>query len=118
MTSLPGFTESPFTHEGRTRTVFRRGSGPAVVVMTQIPGITPPVKAFAEGVPAAGFTVFMPHLFGPPGKPMTVPYALAQIARVCISREFRVLAARESSPITEWLRALCRSAHAEIGGKG
>jgi dienelactone hydrolase len=118
MTSLPGFTESPFTHEGVTRTVFRRGSGPAVVVMTEIPGITPAVKGFAERVAAAGFTVFMPHLFGPPGKPLTAPYALAEIARACISREFHILATRASSPITEWLRALCRSAHAEIGGKG
>jgi len=118
MTSLPGFTASPFTYDGVTRTIFRRGQGPAVVVMTEIPGITPAVAGFAEKVAAAGFTVFMPHLFGEPGKPMTVPYALGQIARVCISREFSVLAARESSPIIEWMRALCRAAHAELGGKG
>src|SRR4051812_23848658 len=75
MTSLPGFTASPFTHEGVTRTVFRRGAGPAVLVMTEIPGITPQVRGFAERVAAAGFTVFMPHLFGTPDKPMTMPYA-------------------------------------------
>lgn len=118
MSSLTGFTESPFTHDGVTRSVFRRGTGPAIVVMSELPGITPFVAAFAERLAAEGFTVFMPHLFGEPGKPPTVPYALGVLARACVSREFRVLAARESSPITDWLRALCRAAHAEIGGKG
>jgi dienelactone hydrolase len=116
--SLPGFTETSFTHDGATRTVFRRGSGPGVIVMTEIPGITPPVAAFATRVADEGFGVYMPHLFGPPGKPMTFPYALQQITRACISREFSVLASRQSSPITDWLRALCRHAHAEQGGKG
>lgn len=116
--SLPGFTASSFTHEETTRTIFRRGKGPGVVIMTEIPGITPAVKAFAERVVAEGFTVFLPHLFGPPGKAMSAGYAVAEIARVCISREFTVLAARGSSPITTYLRALCRSVYAELGGKG
>lgn len=116
--SLPGFTDFPFAHDGVTRTVYRRGAGPAVIVMPEIPGITPPVAAFAERVAAAGFTTFVAGLFGTPGKPFSVPYALQQIAGACISREFAVLAAEASSPITEWLRALCRHAHAELGGKG
>lgn len=118
MVDLPGFTSGTFTHDGATRTVYRRGSGPGVVVMHEIPGITPPVAAFARRVADAGFTAVMPHLFGTPGKPLGVPYMLGQLARACISREFRVLAARESSPITDWLRALCRSVHAELGGPG
>jgi dienelactone hydrolase len=116
--TLPGFDETTFTHDGEARAVYRRGSGPGVVVMTEIPGITPPVAAFAARVAAEGFTVFMPDLFGTPGKPMTPGYVLQQITRACVSREFSVLAARESSPITHWLRALCRHAHAELGGKG
>ena len=116
--ALPGFTASPFTFEETTRTIFRRGEGPGVVIMTEIPGITPQVKRFAERVAAEGFTVFLPQLFGTPGREMSVPYALEQIARACVRREFSVLAARGSSPITIYLRALCRSAHAELGGKG
>jgi dienelactone hydrolase len=38
--------------------------------------------------------------------------------RACISREYHVLASRESSPVTDWLRALCRSLHEELGGPG
>ncbi len=116
--SLPGFTDAPFTHDGLTRTVYRRGAGPGVVIMPEIPGITPPVAAFAERVAAAGFTAFVASLFGTPGKPRSPLYILEQIAGACVSREFSVLAANASSPITEWLRALCRHAHAELGGKG
>ena len=115
---LEGFRQSPFTHDGSTRDVYRKGEGTAVVVMTEIPGITPPVIRFAERVAAEGFTVFLPHLFGPPGAPFTFGGVLSQISRVCVSREFSVLAAHASSPITDWLRALCRHAHAECGGPG
>lgn len=116
--SLPGFTETTFTHDGTTRTVYRRGTGPGVVIMPEIPGITPPVAAFAARVAEAGFTTFTASLFGTPGKPMTPLYVAEQITRACISREFSVLAANASSPVTVWLRALCRHVHAELGGKG
>ncbi len=89
-----------------------------MVIMTEIPGITPPVKVFAERVVAEGFTVFLPQLFGTPGKKISLGYAAFQIARACVGREFSVLASRGSSPITTYLRALCRSVHAELGGKG
>lgn len=116
--SLEGFDRFCFTHDGAERNVYRRGTGPGVVVMHEIPGITPPVAAFARRVADEGFTVFVPHLFGTPDKPLSVPYALGQMARACVSREFLVLARNESSPITDWLRALCRHAHAECGGPG
>jgi dienelactone hydrolase len=115
---LDGFTTETFSHDGAERTVYRRGSGPAVVVMHEIPGITPEVARFSRIVADHGFSVYMPHLFGTPGKPFGMPYVLGQMARACISREFKVLAARESSPITDWLRALCRHAHKECGGPG
>ncbi len=115
---LDGFTEFDFTHDGATKTVFRRGSGPGVVVMHEIPGITPEVARFARRVADEGFTVMMPHLFGTPGKPITEWYKQAQILRACISREFSVFSRRESSPVTDWLRALCRKTHAECGGPG
>jgi dienelactone hydrolase len=116
--ALDGYARSDFTDGGVTRPVYRRGAGPGVVIIHEVPGITPPVEAFATRVASAGFTVFVPHLFGTPGKPLSVGYALGQMVRACISREFHVLAARGSSPITDWLRALCRYAHAECGGPG
>ena len=116
--ALTGYEAFEFTDGGTTRTVYRRGSGPGVIVMHEIPGITPEVAGFTTRVADEGFTVFLPHLFGTPGKPLSGGYLAGQLARVCISREFHVLARRGSSPITGWLRALCRRAHAECGGLG
>ena len=67
--ALGDFETFTFTHGGTPRTVYRKGSGPGVVIMHEIPGIYPEVVTFAERVVDAGFTVFMPHLFGTPGKP-------------------------------------------------
>jgi len=115
---LDGFDETTFEAFGTPRSVFRRGQGPGVLVMHEVPGITPEVARFARRVADAGFSVALPCLFGTPGKPLTPAYALGQIVRACISREFSVLAAHASSPITDWLRALARALHEEVGGRG
>jgi dienelactone hydrolase len=116
--SLDGFDDFEFEHDGVTRRVYKRGAGPGVVVMHEIPGITPQVAGFARRVADEGFTVYLPHLFGTPNKPLSVPYIVGQLLRACVSREFSVFAKHESSPITDWLRALCRHAHSECGGPG
>ena len=69
MTALDGFTLNAMTFGGETRDVYRRGSGPGVVVMHEIPGITPTVARFARITADAGFTVFMPTLSEPAGLP-------------------------------------------------
>ena len=79
--ALSGFDPFPFSHAGATRSVYRLGSGPGVVVMHEIPGITPQVAAFARRVADAGFSVALPHLFGTPGKPLSAPYALGQMVK-------------------------------------
>ncbi|HEY6307052.1 MAG TPA: dienelactone hydrolase family protein [Candidatus Angelobacter sp.] len=118
MADPEGFAASKFTHNGRPRTVYRAGSGPAVVVMSEIPGITPQVVRFARYVADAGFSVYMPHLFGETMRPLTTAYGIKSTVGCCISAEFRVLAAHRSSPIVDWLRALANQAHQEQGGKG
>lgn len=106
--------------DGRwTRNVYKRGSGPAVIVIHEMPGLHPLVIRFADRVAAAGMTVYCPHLFGEPGRPASHPLgALTMLGGICIRREFNVWAAHKSSPIVEWLKALSRKAHAECGGKG
>lgn len=115
---IEGFTRTPFTYNSETRDVYRRGQGPGVVIITEVPGITPFVIRFAERVASEGYTVFLPQMFGTPGQPLQFRTAIGVIAKACISREFSVLAANESSPITDWLRALCRFVHESLGGKG
>ena len=115
---LSDFSTFEYSFDGVARSVYNKGEGPGVVVMHEVPGITPSVADFSRRVVDAGFTVYMPHMFGTPGKPLSNGYALGQIIRACISKEFSVLAKNESSPITDWLRALCRKAHEECGGPG
>ena len=116
--TVPGFELISFSAFDKQRDVYRRGTGPAVVVMAEVPGITPLVAKFATRVADAGFTVFMPQLFGTPNRVESRGYATGVILRACISREFKVLAANESSPIVDWLRSLARFAHEQCGGKG
>src|SRR5580692_9148292 len=118
MNTVPGFDLQSVNLEGTARAVYRAGSGPAVIVMSEIPGITPAVAGFARRLVDSGYTVFMPLLFGEPMRPLQRGYALRTILKACISREFRVLAANQSSPIVDWLRALARRAHGECGGRG
>ena len=106
-------------HGRWTRAVWRRGAGPAVIVIHEMPGLHPLVIRFADRVAAAGMTVFLPSLFGDPGRPVTGPYALREMLKgICIRREFNVWSADKSSPIVDWLRALAATAHAECGGRG
>jgi dienelactone hydrolase len=115
---LEDFERRDLTFLGKTKRVFVAGTGPAVIVMSEMPGIHPLVARFARRVRDAGFTVWMPNLFGDPGRPVSVPYTLASLARACISREFRAFAADRSSPVTDWLRALAAHAYPECGGRG
>jgi dienelactone hydrolase len=106
--------------DGRwSRPVYRRGTGPAVIVIHEMPGIHPLVIRFADRIAAQGMSVFLPSLFGEPGRPVTRGYALATMLKtICIRREFNVWSDGKSSPIVDWLRALARKVHGECGGKG
>ena len=115
---LADFERTEFTAEGKTRDVYRIGSGPGVIVISEMPGITPRVADFGRIVARDGFTAVLPHVFGEPGREASVPYVLSSISWGCISREFSTMALRRTSPITNWLRALARAVHAELGGPG
>ena len=116
--SIPGWDHSVFTHDGVTHATYRKGSGPAVVVVHEIPGITPKVLEFAERVVAQGFTVVMPLLVGEVGRKPSGSYIASSMRKICISREFTTMAMHKTSPIISWLRALARQMHSEVGGVG
>ena len=104
--------------DGISKIVHVAGSGPAVIVMPETPGISPHLARFARWVRDAGFSVWMPSLFGRDGALPDADEAIATFRRTCVSAEFRRLAADQASPITQWLRGLARIAHAECGGPG
>jgi dienelactone hydrolase len=115
---LDDFSTFTFTHEGSTRTVFRKGQGPAVIVMAELPGITPKVAAFARRVVEQGCTVLLPDLFGEAGAEPSLPGFLRVVGPVCVSREFRAFALDATTPVSRWLRGLTAHAHDECGGPG
>jgi len=116
---LEDFQRRTVTLGGETRDVFVSGAGPAVIIIHEIPGITPEVARFARWVRDAGFTTYLPHLFGMPGKPNSPGYLNASIFHVvCIAREFKVWSADEHSPVVDWLKLLAKQAHQECGGRG
>ena len=115
---LDDFESREITLLGETKRVHVSGRGPAVIVMAEMPGIYPLVSRFARRVRDVGLTVWMPHLFGDDGRPLSLGYGLRSMLRGCISREFRAFAANASSPVTRWLRALAARAHEECGGPG
>jgi len=118
MTVLDGWTKGRFTAAGVTHDTYRRGTGPGVVIVHEIPGITPRVAQFANEVVDAGFTVVMPSLVGTPAKGPSGPYIAQSMAKVCVSREFTHWALNQTSPVIGFLRALARSLHLEVGGPG
>ena len=115
---LEDFARREITLDGVTKRVYVAGSGPAVIVMSEMPGISPYVARFARWVRDAGFTVYMPSLFGRDAAVPGAEEGMEVFQRACVSSEFRALAANESSPVTQWLRALARLAHQQCGGLG
>ncbi len=115
---LKDFEARQITLEGTPKVVHVSGTGPGVIVMTEMPGISPHVARFARWVRDAGFTVYMPSLFGRDGAVPAVEEGTETFRRACMSAEFRAFAANESSPVTQWLRSLARFAHGECGGPG
>ena len=118
MSELAGWDRNTFTAAGITHDVYRRGTGPGVVVVHEIPGITPAVQRFADEVADAGYTVLLPSLVGTPGREVSGGYMASSMSKVCVSREFTNWALRRTSPVIGWLRALARNLHDEVGGVG
>lgn len=118
MDRLDDFETTTFTHADKTRDVYRKGTGPAVIVISEIPGITPLVADFARRVAGIGCTAVVPHLFGEPGREPSGPYAARSLVHACVSREFMTWARGRTSPVTDWCRALARHEHDRCGGPG
>ena len=116
--ALETWVKGSFTAATLTRDTYRKGSGPVVIVVHEIPGITPAVERFADDVVNAGFTVVMPNLVGTPGQEVSGKYIASSMSKICVSREFTTLAVQQTSPVISWLRALARQLHEEVGGPG
>ncbi len=118
MALLDSWTIGEHSFGGVTHPTYRKGTGPGVVVIHEIPGMTPAVIEFGDEVIAAGFTVVMPHLFGTPGADKSPRNIAGALRQVCVSHEFTKLATGVTTPVAGWLRSLARELHDELGGPG
>ena len=116
--AIDGFTRSTFVHDGYERPVYSAGTGPAVIVVHEAPGLHPGVIDFGRRVVARGFHVRMPSLFGTPGRRFSASYAMRSFTHGCVAGEFTTWALDRTSPVIGWLRALAADAHAACGGPG
>ena len=118
MGDLGAYDKDQLTVDGNTRDVYRKGTGPAVLVFAEMPGITPKVIDFADRVVGLGCTAVVPHLFGIPGAAPSVGRTIKAIVPACVSKEFSAWATGKTSPVVEWSKALARHEHERAGGPG
>lgn len=120
VTQLSAYQKSVFTadtREGRSisHDVYSRGSGSPVVLIQELPGIGQETLRLADKLVDAGHEVVMPHLFGPLGK-TSIGGNLLRV--MCMRKEFRLMATDASSPVSDWLRFLCREVRDSRGVSG
>ena len=115
---LTGWTAAPFTAAGLTHDVYRKGEGPGVVLIPELPGLHPGVLALGNHLVDNGFTVASPSLFGTPGAPGVRPGAVPVMLRGCVAKEFTAFATNADRPIAHYLRALARDLNEKTPGRG
>lgn len=115
---LTGWVCEPFAAAGFTHDVYRKGSGPGVVLIPEMPGVHPGVLALGNHLVDNGFTVAIPSLYGTPGAPAISPGMVPVLLRGCVAKEFAALATNRERPVASYLRALARDLNAATPGKG
>ena len=111
-----------FAAEGMAHPVLMAGEGPGVILMHELPGFVPEFWRLGNWLRLAGFRVYAPALYDPPGSTLEELHMsvgrVGGMARACISRELRLFVKQGGSPISSWLRALSRHIHEDRGGPG
>jgi len=118
VSTLEGWVKSRFTSGAITHDVYEKGEGPGVVLIPELPGLTPEVLGLAQHLVTSGFTVCVPSPFGTPGREASAGYTVRTLARVCVSAEFRAFALGAHRPITDFVRAVAADLATRTPGTG
>jgi dienelactone hydrolase len=118
-----GYRPDRYEAVGIAHDVYRRGEGPVVILLHELPAISWRTVKLAEHIRKRGFRVVMPSLVGGVNEEPNTPVRKARLGaafvtstlRLCISWQFVALLQRRTSPITGWLLAL---AHDEARTSG
>jgi dienelactone hydrolase len=102
------FTDGIIAHP-----IYSLGSGPDVVVIHELPGMTEACLQLGIDL-TRKFRVHLPLLFGEPAHTST----WKNIRQICCQREIFLFASNRTSPVVGWLRALCRELQSRSGIPG
>ncbi|MCB1179148.1 MAG: dienelactone hydrolase family protein [Leptospiraceae bacterium] len=112
------FLEFEFSHKNISHKVFKKGNGPGIIIIHELPGMVKECVNFARNLEKEGFTVYLPLLFGEPNKELDVIDTIKLFRKVCISKEFDLFSNNKTSPVVEFLKGLCKFAKEETSSKG
>jgi dienelactone hydrolase len=112
---VDGFEERRFGDGRFAHTVFTGGSGPPVIVLHEMAGLSPGAVAFGRRLIQADFSVHLPMFFGRPEQNGT---ARGLLGLFCVRREFSLLRLGKTSPVGSWVRALARDVYDPSAGPG
>lgn len=113
-----GYVGRAFEYGSMRHPVYRRGEGPPVLLLHELPGLIPATITLAEIIRTAGFSVVVPALVGPVRDGVSAVGMAANGLRLCVSWQFVAVLQGRTSPIVAWLVALARAEHARHGGRG
>lgn len=119
-TQISAYTKGEFTansSQGKSivHDVYERGEGKVCVIIQELPGIGLETLRLADTFVERGYKVVLPHLFGPIGKTSVA----GNLFRVfCMRKEFSVFSKNKTSPIVDWMKALCKKVKEDNGVNG
>jgi dienelactone hydrolase len=89
--------------DGQPIKLYRKGDGPAVLVLQELPGLTPATLRLVDDLADRGFRVYYPLLFGGYGESRS---GLGQILRVCRTGEFHCLSKdKPAEPLIAYIQS-------------
>src|SRR5579859_6988507 len=90
---------------------------PAILILHELPGMTPQCLRFATNLSAQGYTVYLPLMFGLPNVPSSAFGNIRKIAWLTVSPQWHLYRKNSTSPIIRDLRKVTRDISKEHGGK-
>ncbi len=103
------------THDVYTHAQSQNENEKVVVIIQELPGIGQETLSLADKFHAEGYTVVLPHLFGPIGTTSVIGNTLRVL---CMKNAFKIFAKNQSSPIVDYLSQLCSHIKEENKVKG
>jgi dienelactone hydrolase len=112
------YRATTFAHDGMRHDVYEGGTGPTVILIHEAGGLEHTTLDIADRLWAEGFRVLLPVLVGRPHADGSGSSVVANLLKLCVSREVFVFLTGRTSRIATWLRALAAREKGDHPGVG